>query len=369
MPAFLSIVGDSAILQKLPWLSHKILDNSLYAYMLTSVSFVVLFAALILSRRFMIGQMKLMVRHGGHGLLAFFHDLLVKLNPFVLGLVAFYLAFQRLNMPDTLSRGIYYVTLAFVTAQAARILGDMLSYGVMRFGLRTRGDDAAIRNTNNNITALLRFAVWTAAVLFVLDNMGFNVSTFIAGLGIGGAALALASQAILGDTFSSFAISLDRPFEVGDFIVVDALNGTVEHIGLKTTRVRSSTGELLIFANSDLTRSRIKNFQQMQQRQAKFRVAITYQTPVEKVRLVPEILKAAVTAQPYVKLDRAHFQSFGDYALLYEVVYFVNKPDYNLYMDIQQSINLQILEALAREGISLAYPTQTVFVEKTAGEA
>lgn len=211
-----------------------------------------------------------------------------------------------------------------------------------------------------------RLAVWTIVLLLALDNLGVDVTALIAGLGIGGIAMALAVQHILGDVLGSVVIALDKPFEIGDFVIVGGLTGTVEHIGLKTTRVRSLYGEQLVFSNSDLLASRIQNFKRMKERRVVLALGVTYQTPVEKLEKIPEMMREIIEAQPDVRFDRAHFQKYGDSALVFEVVYSVNSPEYNLYMDRQQAINLAIYRRFAEAGIEFAYPTQTLFIQKVS---
>lgn len=214
--------------------------------------------------------------------------------------------------------------------------------------------------------ALLGFAarvvVWAVVLLVALDQMGFNITALVAGLGVGGVAVALAVQNILGDLFASLSIVLDKPFVVGDFVVVDELRGTVERVGVKTTRLRSLDGELLVFSNADLLKSRIRNFKRMNDRRIAFTVGVTYETPPEKLAAIPQVLREIVEARDLTRFDRAHFKEFGDSALVFEVVYYVLDPAYNTYMDIQQAINYAIFERFLRDGISIAYPTRTLHV-------
>ena len=209
---------------------------------------------------------------------------------------------------------------------------------------------------------VVRLVVWTIVVLMVMDNLGVNITALIAGLGVGGVAVALATQNILGDLFASLSIVLDKPFVVGDFLSVGDFLGSVEKVGLKTTRVRSLSGEQLIFSNNDLLNSRIRNYGRMFQRRVVFSIGVTYETPAEKLKLIPEIIREALEAQEKVRFDRAHFQKYGDYSLIFEVVYYVLSSDYNLYMDIQQTVNLVLFERFADEGIDFAYPAQVVYL-------
>lgn len=216
---------------------------------------------------------------------------------------------------------------------------------------------------------MLRLTVWAAVLLLMLDNLGVNVTALVAGLGVGGIAVALAAQNILGDLFASLSIVLDKPFVVGDFLIVGEHMGAVERVGLKTTRVRSLSGEQLIFSNTDLLGSRIRNYGRMFERRVVLQLGVTYQTPAEKVKALPAMIRAAIEAHgSHVRFDRAHFSTFGPSALLMEAVYYVLSPDFNLHMDIQQQINLTLLERLAAEKIELAYSTQTLFVARPAAK-
>ena len=216
--------------------------------------------------------------------------------------------------------------------------------------------------TINAIGFMSKILIWSVIVLVALDTMGINITTVIAGLGIGGVAVALAVQNILGDLFASLSIILDKPFVIGDFLIIDEFLGSVEYVGLKTTRVRSLSGEQLIFSNSDLLKSRIRNYGRMFERRVVFSLGVTYDTPRDKLKQIPEIIRNAVTAEAKTRFDRSHFMKYGDYALQYETVYYVLSPDYNTYMNIQQSIYFAIHEAFEKAGISFAYPTQKLFV-------
>ncbi len=203
---------------------------------------------------------------------------------------------------------------------------------------------------------IFRLGLWSLVLLMVLNVIGFNITTLLASLGIGGIAVALALQNVLGDLFASLAITLDKPFIVGDFITLDQVQGTVQFIGLKTTRIRSLSGELIIISNGDLLKSRIRNFQDMQERRVAFGLAISYRTPAEKVALLPAEFKRIIEAQPKARFERAHFKDFSTSGLSIEVVYDVLDPDYTFYMDTQQAINLAILLAFRQQEISFSFP-------------
>ena len=238
-----------------------------------------------------------------------------------------------------------------------------IRYAIERHWSKKEKTNGKMRTMKGLFPAINIF-VWIIGLLFLMDNLGFNISGLIAGLGIGGLAVAMAAQAILGDLFSYFSILLDRPFELDDFIIIGDYMGTIEHIGIKTTRIRSLGGEQLIFSNSDLTSSRVRNYKRMQQRRIVFNFGITYGTEQKKLKEVPQIIKSIVDNIEHTRFDRAHFAKYGDFSLDFEVAYYVLTGDYNKYMDLQQEINLGINEEFAKRKIEFAFPTQTIYMNK-----
>lgn len=248
------------------------------------------------------------------------------------------------------------------TVQIALWAAGLAELAWRRYGrTRIETDRAAVTTVNAFRIASLA-AVWIVALLAALDSLGFDVTALVAGLGIGGVAIALATQSILGDLFASLSIVIDKPFVVGDFIRVGDDLGAVERIGLKTTRVRSLSGEQLIFGNADLLRSRIRNYRLMEERRVLFRIGVVYQTPADTLRRIPSMVRQIIESRPATRMDRAHFAELGASEYAFEFVYYVLSPDYNLYMDTQEAVNLAIVEAFEREGIELAYPTRTVIL-------
>lgn len=205
--------------------------------------------------------------------------------------------------------------------------------------------------------------LWIILVILAIDNLGFDPTTIIAGLGVGGIAVALALQNVLGDLIASLSIIFDKPFEVGDFIVVDSMSGDVEHIGLKTTRLRSLSGEQLVLSNNDLLQSRIKNYKRMNTRRILFSLGVVYETSYDNLARIPGLIREIIDTEPKAKFGRAHFSSYGDFALNYDIVYFVLTPSFDDYMDIQQNVNLRIFKRFSEEGIEFAYPTRKVFLD------
>ena len=276
---------------------------------------------------------------------------------------AFYLSVNILSLPPFAKKIIDVIGMAVLMVFTARLALSFMSYGFDLYFTK-RGKDIAADRSLTGILAVLKVIVWALAIVMFLDNLGFKISAIIAGLGIGGIAIALAAQAILGDLFSYFSILFDRPFEVGDFIILDDYLGTIEHIGIKTTRIRSLGGEQVILSNTDLTSSRVRNYKRMDSRRVVFKLGVTYQTSLEQLKVMPGLIEKIIKGVKGTTFDRAHFSSYGDFNLVFEVVYYVMSRDYNIYMDTQQEINFAIKKEFEARGIEFAYPTQTVYLNK-----
>jgi small-conductance mechanosensitive channel len=289
-------------------------------------------------------------------------DVLRSTRMFFLLAVSAYAGSLGLTLPDHVSRLVQTAVVLSLLVQGALWGNRVVSFVLGRALQRRMEKDAASTSTIAALGFVTRLLLWCIVLLLALDNMGVNVTGLVAGLGIGGIAVALALQNILGDLFASLSIVLDKPFVVGDFIIVDDLLGTVEYIGLKTTRIRSLSGEQIVFSNTDLLGSRIRNFKRMYERRIAFSLGVTYQTSYETLAQLGSVLRTIVESVEGTRFDRAHFKGYGPSSLDFEVVYFVQNPDYNVYMDIQQKINLEIYRRFAELGVEFAYPTQTVHV-------
>lgn len=285
----------------------------------------------------------------------------------VLYVLAFYLSVKTLTLHPKVERAIDVISVILATFFIIKMITSAFRFGLHSYiKMKAEAEEDAERRIKQirGITAIVSFFIWVLGFVFLLDNLGFEITTVIAGLGIGGIAIALAAQAILGDLFSYFVIFFDRPFEIGDFIVVGEFRGNIEYIGIKTTRIRSLSGEQLVFGNSDLTSSRLQNFKRMDKRRVVFKLGVVYQTPAEKLEEIVKVVEQIITDNSDVTFDRGHFASFGSFSLDFEFVYFVLSSDYKNYMDIQQVVNLKIYREFEKRGIEFAYPTQTLFVNK-----
>jgi len=232
--------------------------------------------------------------------------------------------------------------------------------------LKAKGDDPSLKTSFNFLALILKLAFIVTVTLFSLNNLGVDVTTFVAGLGVGGIAIALATQNILGDLFSSLSIVLDKPFVIGDSISLGEWQGTIEHIGLKTTRVRSINGEQIVISNSDLLNSKIRNFKRMNERRVNFQLGLTYEGPREKLKLVPEVIEKIVRSEADTRFDRAHFIRYGASSLDFDIVYWMTTPEYIVFADTHQRILYAIGEEIEKLGLEFAYPTQSIFVTSKA---
>ncbi|MBS1513012.1 MAG: mechanosensitive ion channel family protein [Bacteroidetes bacterium] len=281
----------------------------------------------------------------------------------LLYILSIYAGLGYLDFPEKAEAIKHIAFLLVNTFFVLKMINAFIAYLFRQF-LSKHEKDETREKQSRGILLIIKVMVWVLGLLFLLNNLGYNITTLIAGLGIGGIAIALAAQTILGDMFSYLVIFFDKPFEVGDFIIVDDKMGTVEYIGIKTTRIRALSGEQLVFSNADLTNSRIHNYKRMQERRVVFSFGVTYNTPAAKLAAIPAAIKKIVESLEGTKFDRAHFKEFGDFSLNFEVVYFLFSADYNAYMDSQQLINTKLLTYFEQEGIEFAFPTQTLFINK-----
>lgn len=287
-----------------------------------------------------------------------FIKIVESLRPPFYAFVAFWLALQTITisgLADTIVTSILIIWLVYQFVTAVGIfVEDVLFKHV------GENHDPTMKSALRLLVTLAKGAFWGLGFILLLSNLGVDVGALIAGVGIGGIAIAFALQGILSDLFSSFSLYFDRPFKVGDFIIAGETLGTIKHIGFRSTRIASLSGEEIVVPNQDLAKVRIKNYKLMEERRIVFTFRILYETPLEKAREVPNIVRTAIESEEKVRFDRAHLHKFGDSSYDYEVVYYVLDPDYAVYMDIQQSINFKMIERFKEVGVAFAYPTRTL---------
>jgi small-conductance mechanosensitive channel len=280
-------------------------------------------------------------------------------------LLAVYIALHFTHVPAYAGTAVYFLLLAAATYYIVIGIGKFIDYSKRQLiSRREREIGKSDTTLINTMARIVRAVVWLLAALFFLSNLGYDISTFIAGLGIGGIAIAFALQNVLGDIFASFSIYFDKPFRHGDFIIVGDDMGVVKKIGIKSTRIQTLRGEELVVSNKELTETRIHNYKKMQKRRIAFAFGVTYETPTAKMKKIPSIVTRIMSGIELATLDRVHFKNFGDFSLNYEVVYYLASNNYNKYMDVQQQINLSLKAAFEKEKIGFAYPTQTIMLTK-----
>lgn len=337
-----------------------LLETRLYGNDIVAWGFAAFIAALLLGST-LVARWLLLSRlpeaHPAHELrwATVFRDLVERTSTLFLVIAALYTGASLLKLPGAVEKVLSSIFVVALFIQFA-LWADRIVTALLVWKFAPRRSKAPMRNAISVIEVLVRVGIWSLALLLIFENLGFDVTALVAGLGIGGVAVALAAQRVLGDLFSSLAIVLDRPFEVGDVIVFGDQRGTVEKIGIKTTRLRSLTGEQIICANTDLIDSRIHNFKRMAERRVKFSLPVVYDTPTGLLEELPTLLKDIIEKQELTRFERAHLRTLADTSIQFEVVYWVLSPDQNTFMDIQQAINLDVLRMFEREGIDFAVP-------------
>lgn len=289
-------------------------------------------------------------------------SVLQTINPIVLGVASLAFAVQFTTLSDVVIKTISALFLIAVVYQVSVGVARVVDIAVQkRQGKRIQaGQKAAI----TFLSTTVKWIIWALGALLVLSNLGVDITSLIAGLGIGGIAIALALQNILSDLFASFSIYFDKPFEVGDYIIAGEHSGTVEKIGIKTTRIRALQGEEIVISNAELTSARVQNFKKLQKRRIVVGLGVLYETKHTLLKEIPGLIEKAVGQVEGAEFNRAHLSSYGDFSINFELVYYVLSGDYTEYMNVNQDILLKIKEAFDKKGIEFAYPTQTLFVKK-----
>ena len=345
-------------------LSLEYMGNTVKEYLIALGIYFVLYISFKVFRSILLGRLKKLAQATSTK----FDDELVnvfeKVHPYFYDLVALYIAFKFVNIPENFMSILDGAFVILLSIQAVISLENFLAYIIKNVFMTATANKEQDQTALNAIRLIVKIILWSVGLLMILSNLGVNISSLVASLGIGGIAVALAAQNILGDLFSSFSIYFDKPFEIGDFIIVGTDMGTVQKIGMKSTRIRTLQGEELVISNKELTTARIQNFKKMEKRRIVFSIGVTYDTNLEKVKKIPEILSKIVDDNPRAELDRAHFKEFGASSLNFEIVYNHLSGDYKEYMDIRQEMNFAIKDIFEKEGIEMAFPTQTLHLVK-----
>ncbi len=343
-------------------LKTEVWGNTIQTYFIATFFFIGTLIVLRLIDRYIIKKLKIWLEKKSYPKISIILSSIQEVvTPFTY-ITAFYLATLQLHFSRRFEKVIHFVVVVVLIVQLTKLLLQVGLYFFERNWVKKRFQEGNAAIARSLVT-IIKVVVWGLAFVFILDNLGFNVSAVVAGLGITGIAVALAAQTFLGDLFNYFVIFFDKPFEVGDFIISGDAMGSIENVGIKTTRIRSLEGEEIIFPNSQLASSKIRNYKRMQQRRIQFSIGLAYETSAEHLEKIPGAIRKIIESIPETRFDRAHFQGYGDFSLNLEIVYFVLNADYNHYMDIQQKINLEIKKLIEREKITFAYTTQRLFVK------
>ncbi len=339
-----------------------ILGNSLFEYLSALGIFVILLAVFRFFIFFVIRKLQKAAERTVTDVDDTFINIIKSLKPPFYYFLAFYLATYSIVISDLVKNiieGALTILIVYQIVVTSQVLIDYV------LGKKFEGrEDLEARAAIDMIGKIIRFVLWVLGILLVLSNLGVDITSLIAGLGIGGVAIAFALKEILADLFSSFAIYFDKPFKVGDTIQIGTDRGTVLKIGIMTTRLRTPQGEELVMSNQEILSSRIQNYKKMEERRGVFSFGVAYETPVKTLRGIPDDIKQIIESMESIRFGRAHFNRFDESALNFDVVYYVETDDYDKYADVQQEINFKIMEKFEEKGIEMAYPTRTVIVKK-----
>ena len=355
-------MSDVSFLEKA--LSYQIGQNTLLNFFLALVCFLTISFLFRFFRNFLLERLKKMAKKTKNDFDDFVITTLKGVSLTFYRVIGFYAALKYLKFTPEIDKIINGAFIIIVVFQGIIIAQKFFEYSLLKWAERSEGGMKKNATAVNAIKMVGKMVLWVLGVLLVLSNLGFNVSTLIASFGIGGVAVAFALQNILSDLFSSFTIYFDKPFEIGDSITIGQHRGTVKKIGLKSTRIETLQGEELVVSNNELTTTRIQNFKKMTKRRISFSLGVTYDTTSTQLKKIPKIIEKILSKIEVAELNRVHFSTFGDFSLQFDIVYYLNSKDYAVYMDTQQQINLEIKEQFEKEKIEMAFPTQTIYVEK-----
>ena len=343
-------------------LDEIFLGNHVRDWLVAAGVFVATLGGLWLLKRLVTGRLGTLAERSSSEIDDLIAEMLRTTKPLFLAVVGVFAGSLTLELDPELAMGLRRAAMIAIILQGGIWATSAINFWIEGYRRRTLADDAAAVTTMTALSFAARVAVWTLATLLILDNLGIEVTALVTGLGIGGIAVALAIQSILGDLFASLAIVLDKPFAIGDYLVFGDFQGNVEHIGLKTTRLRSLSGEQLIVANSDLVGSRLRNFGRLRERRMTLGAGVPYHTPREKLERIPGMIEEAISRHDEARFDRAHMTGFGDYSIQFDSVYHVVVPEYGRALDIQEQVLLEMSRRFEEEGIDFAYPTRVVHV-------
>ena len=341
-------------------LEYQVLGNDATVWATAGVIFLVVLLALIVIRSVLIARIVKLSKKTKTKVDDVITDFLHSIKIHVYILIAFFVALQGVSLPESAELVIDIAILIVIVSQVIRFIEEVVCM-VLQERLKKEKTDAVLPSV---FRLGIRIVLWSIGFLMILSNAGVDITSLVAGLGIGGLAISLALQNILSDLFASFSIAVDKPFEIGDFIIVGEQKGTVRHIGMKTTRIEALEGEEIVISNAELTSARVQNYKKMQKRRIVFNFGCTYDAKPSQMKQIARAVKKLINDHDKAEADRVHFKAFGDSDLQFEAVYYMTTSDYNDYMNTQQDINIEIMEYFEKKGLEMAYPTQTLYLRR-----
>ncbi len=343
------------------FLSFELWHNKGNQYLLSLgifILFVIIFKIFFV---IIINRLKKISQHTSTDVDDFSVSLVENIKPPFYLFISLYIAANFLTLSEIVRKILLALFLIVITTQTIFVLQKIIDFLVTKKILKKEENNRDKETAIKLLVQILKLSLWVVGIIVILSNFGIEVTSLIAGLGIGGIAVALALQNILSDIFASFSIFVDKPFKSGDFIASGTDMGTVDRIGVKSTRLKTLEGQELVISNRELTESRIINYQGIEKRRVNFSLGVTYETPIAQLKKIPQLLATAIKSIDKTQLGRVHFKTYGDFSLNFEVVFYALTSDYNEYMDIRQEVNFKILEVFQKENIDFAYPTQTIY--------
>jgi len=344
-------------------LNYEIFNNQIQDYLLFLVLFGVLFLAFRFFRLVVLNRLVVFSEKTKNDFDDTVVSIVSNISKFFYWFLSFYIASRILNIDDFWKNVLNKIFIISVTYEVVIFLGSLIDYFVDKFSKRK---DKSSKIAFLALGKFSKWAVWLAAILMLLSNFGVNITAIATGLGIGGLAVAFAFQSVLKDLFSYFTILLDKPIRLGDFIVIGDKKGTVKNIGLKTTRLEAPDGEEIILANDMVTSTDFLNYGKAQYRRVVCKIGVGYNTPIKKLKKIKKDIQKIIEKidKEKVRFDRCHLKNMDDWALIYELVYYIDDRDYTFYMDVNEKVNLKILELLEKEEVEIPFPTQTIYTRK-----
>ena len=349
------------ILESYPILNSEIFYNSLTKWAIAAVIFIFVYAVLKIFKNILLARLKKIATKTKNE----FDDVIINgLDaihwPFNL-FIAVYVSQYVLYVSEKIQTILYYILIVTVSYYLIRVVQAAIDVFIKKLMVQK---DKEGQEMMKLISTVIKIGLWAIAIMLILSNLGYNITSLMAGFGIGGIVIAFAIQKIASDLFSSLSIYFDKPFSPGDFVAIGEDKGTVKSIGMRTTRITSLQGEELVIPNSEIVSARVQNFGKMEKRRVAFNIGVTYDTPKKKLEAIPAIIKTIIKAQKKTEFDRCYFKDFGDSALGFDIVYYVDSGEYEDYLKVQQAINLAIVAEFESKGIEMAFPTQTIHLVK-----